>query len=248
MAKTDDYPDDSWMSNSDPDDGEHVHYYKIRTIFGLEIRIRFIATNKRHTADIMFSTHQLQTPRAWKEKMKRIDMDKHSWYCELESKRTPYVPRDTAWSPHLEAGRYSKIANLWKLPFPSKENPKIQSYDCWVKSVERKNGYGKHKSFRLENVSSAEESKSWEEFLKKTPIGDSVMAMCYRLGMRPPTAQFDSEPCTARVGTGGKGRNTQGIIEWAEPKIIDYAITLERSRLYRWDFFHPGDSDIFTRR
>ena len=250
LGKTDNYPDDSWMTNGDPNDTEHVHYYKIRTIFGLVIRIRFIATDKKYTAEIMFSTQQLQTPRAWEEKMKRIGIDKQSWYHELASNRSPYfIPRGGQAAPHLEFESYQKIANMWKLPFPMIEHGvKIDSYEKWVKSIGRKNGYGKHKAFSIRKSIKTDEIESWEEFLKKTSFGDSVMAMCHRLSMRPPTAQSDSEPCSTRYGIGGKGRNTQGIIEWAEPKIIDYAVALKRSNLYRWDFFHPGDSDTFAKR
>lgn len=247
MGKTDDYPTASWLTNGDPTDSEHVHYYKIRTIFGLEIRIRFIAADKRYTADIMFSTHQVQTPRAWKEKMKRIDMDKQPWYRELASSRTPYfIPRGGQTSAYLEAKRYSKIANMWRLPFPTGHG--IDSYDKWVKSEGRKNGYGKHKAFSLQDVAKVDETDSWEEFLKKTPIGDSVMAMCHSLNMRPPTAQKDNEPCIARKGVGGEGRNTQGILIWDEPKIVDYEKALKQSMLYRWSFFHPGDSNLFAER
>ncbi len=134
MGKTDDYPDDSWMSNSDPDDGEHVHYYKIRTIFGLEIRIRFIATNKRYLCVNLLEIKQ-HTPNNginYKQGLHKDYSQDFSIANNLNGGNNIYVSKDGSLSPPSirdkyiagHAGSSSDIKNGYMNPgsYNSKEN------------------------------------------------------------------------------------------------------------------------------
>jgi hypothetical protein len=223
---------------------DHVHYYKIKTTFGLSIRIKLCESAKQFWGALEVRTNFPQTPRSWKDKLKRIGWNKHSWYDLLESDRPPWFePKGGQVDPRLEARRYSKIANMWNLPFPSMKDPRIQSYDCWIKTIRRPNGFGKHKRFRIEIPQMKymkDDVGTWSDFMKLVPFGDALLAACDSLNMRrpSPTSNNDGEGENSfrRKGEGSPGRNIIGILTWTN------AYTISHTENNRLDFFYPEGS------